>query len=129
MIKMTDELDRLIIDEKKELDKGLLVGILEDYIMVVNSGKVIPSSKFFGLNNKLKVIIYLLSRKVMAIKGIVNEEAAGPSTISQETGIPNGSVKTVLHRYGKIFLTAVNGKYKIPNYNINRIKEMVVKNE
>jgi len=120
-----DELDTLVVDEDMYIDKGILANVLKDYLRITKSAQIIPEALFYELNNEKKVILYLLARKVMKIKGIVEVEGVGPSQISKDIGLPVGSVKTVTYKIGKTLLKSEGGSYIVPNYNLKRVTELI----
>ena len=124
----TDVLDELIISNKKELDKELIANLLKNFIRITQDAEVSLEPDFFKLNNEKKVIVYLLSRKVMKFKDIIKTEGVGQHQISRDINIPVGSTKTVINRITKSLLKKDEGGYVIPNYNLNKIKELF-KNE
>lgn len=118
----TDEFDELFITANEALDKKLIKDTLIQYIKInPESGEVIPDTNFYPLANLNKILLYLLARKVLFIKEKLPEgEEVGPTDISNALGIPAGSVKSTLHNASKGILVSVKGKYKIPNYSINK---------
>ncbi|MFH1591970.1 MAG: hypothetical protein ABIB47_01235 [Candidatus Woesearchaeota archaeon] len=120
----TDVLDKLIIANKKEFDKELIANLLKDFIRITPDADVSLEPDFFKLNNERKVIVYLLSRKVMKIKDIIKTEGVGQHQISRDINIPVGSTKTVIKRIAKSLLKKDDSGYVIPNYNLNKIKEL-----
>ena len=122
---MEDELDALFVEESEALNKNMLRDLLAPFVKMTTQGTILPEDNFISLDNTQKVAVYLLSRKVMKLKGILEAEAAGPTSISEAIGLPVGSVKTVFHTQGNKLFKSENGTYFIPNYNLVKIKQIL----
>ncbi len=126
MIKITeDELDDLFVDENAVIDKKLMKDLLLPYMRISNSGVIIPEQKFLELGNKEKVSLFLLARKAMYLRGMIDDEKSGPTEISESIDIPLGSAKHTCASMKNIF-DSKEGKYFIPNFNLAKLKNMFV---
>ena len=122
----TDEFDNLIVSSNEVINKRLVTDILMRFIKISTDGEVLFEGTFFKLDNKRKILIYLLTRKVMKIKNIgsLETEEAGPSEISNQTGIAFGSVTWTVRDLDSKLIKSINGKYYVPNYYIEKIKNL-----
>jgi len=123
-----DELDSLIVKETDVIDKKLLASFLKNYVRITESGEFIFEEKFFLLDAKKKIVIFLLARKVMKIKniGALDTEEVGPKEISDKSGIPFGTVgRTVRELVEKQIIKEREGKYFVPNFNLNKINSVL----
>jgi len=115
-----DELEDLFVKKDELLDKTLLKESIMKYAKLTNEGELIPGREFYNLPNLKKVIVFLLARKVLKVKNVIEEEEIGPTELSKSIGIPVGSVKTIFHSTKDILFVSVSGKYKMPNYAIQK---------
>lgn len=122
----TDEFDNLIVSSNDVINKKIIADLLTHFVKISTDGEVLFENTFFSLDNKRKLLIYLLTRKVMKIKNIGSLEAeeAGPSEISNKTGIAFGSVTWTVRDMDNKFIKSINGKYYVPNYYIEKIKDL-----
>jgi hypothetical protein len=124
-----DVLDEIFVDKNVPMDKKILVEILKPFVTIDNEGIINYNEEYDKLKDSLKALIYLCSKKAKTEKGILekDQESAGPKEISDNTGISIGSAKMVVIRDKKI-LTRVSGGYIIPNYNLRKVKEIILEN-
>lgn len=117
-------LDDVFVDEE-EMNEKELASVLEGRLKVgQNEGRLFYQSNFHDLKSDHKLAIVLLGRKAAEIKGVIEDERAGPKELTDETGMPEGTVKTALKRLRDNNLAqSDNGEYWIPNPNISKIKE------
>ncbi|MBT3691399.1 hypothetical protein HOD75_00105 [archaeon] len=125
-----DVLDEIFVDKNIPMNKQLLVDILKPFITIDNEGVINFTEDYDKLKDNQKVLIYLASKKAKVAKEILekDEEAAGPKEISENAGIGLSSAKVTVSQGFKKFLTKVAGGYIIPNYNLRKIKEIILKN-
>ena len=119
-----DILDKLFVDENA-VNKELIFDILADYIQLTNNGSIVFLGNFNGLTNEKKIVLIMLARKVLALKGITTEFLS-PSEVQNIVGLPKGTVNptmTVLASNG--YLRNDGGKYHVPNYAIIRIRDFI----
>ncbi len=125
MINM-DPLDKLFTSDK-EVDTELLSGILLPYIQINSEDYTIfftDSGNNLPINSR--IIIFLLARKALYIKGKIDSEAINPKDIIDQTQLKEGSVQPGLKKLkeGK-FIIGKDGKYFVPNYAINKVKNLI----
>jgi len=113
----------------KEIDEGLLVKILSPFLRIdQNSCSIIPNERWLQLNNELKIILFLIARKAMKLRGLpIDNEGATPSEIGEEIGLKGGSVRPKLRSLfeQKIISRTDDARYFVPNYSLVKIKTMV----
>ena len=124
-----DELDVLIVKENEVIDKMLLATLLKNYLKITETGEVVSEEQFFSLDAKKKILVFLLARKVMKLKGIghLESEDAGPKEISDKIGIPFGTVGRTLRELVEknVIQQTESGKYRVPNFNLHRVKQIL----
>ena len=126
-ITMDDPLDKIFTSDR-EVDLKVLSEILfpfvkinsEDFtIFFTDSGNKLPINK--------KLIIFLLAKKALCIKGKVKVESVTPNDIIDQTDLKSGSVHPGLKQLRDRNLAIVkDGRYFIPNYQINEVKELIM---
>jgi len=123
-----DPLDKLIVDkEANEVSLELLASILQSFVRFTKDGELLFEGEFYKLPGWKKIVIYLLSRKVISIKKLIEvfEEGAGSREISETIGVPQKSVSRELSTKLKTLARNENSKYQIPNYNLHKCSEML----
>ncbi len=95
---MTD-LEELLVSGQ-ELDQRLVAGVLTQLLRIDKDTCAIrPQQAWARASNDARILAYLLARKAMIALGLpLEREAAAPSEVIAETGIPKGSVHPGLIR-------------------------------
>lgn len=125
---MEDPLDELMVDEEQEINRNLLAGILKGAIKFTKNGEILPEETFYDLPTWKKILYYLLARKAMFLKDVIDEEGCDYKTIAE---MINTSPKTVSGRLSGNISNLVklqNNKFSIPTYYITKCKK-VLENE
>jgi hypothetical protein len=121
--KIKDELEELFIEEDESVNRKTLRDILVRYIQLTKDGGIFFLPTFSKLNVKQKILVYLLAKKAINIK-LGKEELTSPKEIQEATGHPKGTINpTLIELVKERLLKNVEGKYKVPNYSIETIKE------
>lgn len=121
-----DVLDDLFVEESN-ISNDVLKDLLIGYVQFSKEGKIFTKPEFSNLQNRKKVLIILLSKKVMKIKIGLEEETYGKEIITS-TGLTRGSVYPLLREMeGDRLVTSKDGKYWIPNYSIHNVKQLFSK--
>ncbi len=123
-----DPLDKLIVEkDANNFSLDLLASTLQNFVKFTKEGEIIFDGTFYALPEWKKIIIYLLSRKVISIKKLIPEfeEGVAPKEISEIMGVASKSVSRDLATKLKTLVRNENSKYKIPNYNIQKSAEML----
>lgn len=121
-----NELEELLISGK-EMDQQLVASILKPFLRIdKDSAGIIPQEPWQKLTNEARVLLFLIARRAMkALELPIEDETAGPIDIEKEIGIKGGSLRPILKRLsGQRILSKSHGRYFVPNYSIQRIKEM-----
>jgi len=123
-----NQLDTLFVSGK-EIDEDLLIKILSPFLKIdQDSCSIIPSERWLKVNNELKIILFLIARKAMKVRGLpIDNEEATPSEIGKEIGLKGGSVRPKLKSLfeQKIINRTDDARYFVPNYSLTKIKTMV----
>ncbi len=129
MKKKEDALDKLILDENEDPNYDLLAKIILNYLRFTKSGEIIYEKEFNKLNSWRKVMIYLLGRKIIVLKKLVENfsERATPKEISKNTGVLQGSIQKYLTRELKGITNSEKGSHMIPNYNLHKCEGLLNK--
>lgn len=119
-----DALDALFVQEA-DISNEVLRDLLVKYVQFSPEGKIFTKAEFTGLPNKQKILVILLSKKVLKLKISTAEETTGVDVINA-TGLTRGSVYPALRELQEKdrMVTSREGKYWIPNYAINNVKQM-----
>jgi hypothetical protein len=118
-----DALDALFVQEA-DISNEVLRDLLVNYIQFTSEGKIFTKPEFAELPNKKKILIILLSRKVLKLKINLGEETVG-TEIMNSTGLTRGSVYPALRELEAARLvTSKDGKYWIPSYAISNVKQL-----
>jgi len=118
-----DALDELFVQEA-EISNDVLRDLLINYTQFSSDGKIFTKPEFTKLPNKKKVLVILLSKKVLRLKVNLEEETTGVDIIGA-TGLTRGSVYPLLRDLEKERLvTSKDGKYWIPNYSIHNVRQL-----
>jgi len=126
-----DVLDEIFVDKNIPMDKKLLLEILRPFVTIDNEGVINFTENYENLNDNIKALIYLAAKKAKVSKGIIekDKEAAGPKEISENAGIGEGSAKVAVSQTFKTLLSRVSGGYVIPNYNLRKVRDILIQNE
>lgn len=123
-----DELDEIFVDKNEPADKKLIVEILKPYVTIDKEGIISFSDNYEKLKDNQKALVYFVCKKAMIIRKIEGiTEPAGPSEISKKVHISEGSAKQAISRDYKKILKKEGKGHIIPNYNLKRVKEMLIK--
>jgi len=122
-------LDDIFVDKNEPIDIKLIREILLGKVTIDPEGRVVFTEEGEKLTDNKKVLIYLVCRKAMIMKGFLSpdEEAIGPTKISQKlrVGVSN-TKKTTKETFSKL-LENKKGKYYIPNHNLKKVKAVLSK--
>lgn len=85
--------DDIFVDESA-IDRKRVAAILNGYAEVgKESGRLVPSSAYDDLTAKDKILITLVAERAKEIRGDVESASLGPATISERSGVAEGTVK------------------------------------
>lgn len=124
-----EKLEDLVVDEKEQA-KEFLTTTLLDFLRITEMGNTVTHQKMEELPSKKQVTVVLLALKAMDHLTIREEEKAGSTEINEVSGIPLGTVKPMVRALEKERLTEKeNGKYYIPEHNLEKAKKFIVGGE
>lgn len=118
-------LDALVVDERALLEPRRLSELLQKFARFTVKGEFVPEPSFDELDNNRKVVVFLLAKKAMRLKGLTEDEMAGPAEVAYECGIPSGSAKTALRRLNGFMVEGSGGKYGVPVKYMERVKKVL----
>lgn len=122
---MPDELDKLFVSDA-DLNKGLLFEILNERVKIMEDSNILIIGDFPPIKI---ILLYALSKKVMFIKNKADQDSIGPKEITEKTGIAEGTSKVYVRKLEKMgFLLNKGGKYIVPNFALNKIKDFLLEN-
>ena len=112
-----------------ELDRELVAQILVPFVRLdKDDASIRPIGEWLRLDAEGKILIYLLARKAMKALGFelpTDQEAAGPSEISEATGVKMGTVgpkvRDLLNRR-VLAQPAGTKQYLVPNHAVEEIR-------
>lgn len=122
-----DPLEDLLVDEG-EINKELLAALLAPYVRLSrDTASVILTATGRALSNKPKIIVYLLARKALRALSLIESEGASTGDVTNNTGIPGGSVRPTLRNLLRDTLVAQTdeGDYYVPVYALEAAKALV----
>lgn len=118
-----------------ELDRELLLSILNPYLRFDDKGHIVYKPIFGSLPSKDKILVFLLARKALSDLGLETEEAVSPSTIADEISANGNTVRSSLSRLksqglvkkGSKSTVLVNSSssgscYQVPNSVLEEVK-------
>ena len=124
----TDELDKFFVDENEPINKKELADLIEDFIYTIGRNGVIEFKEDFEtMPDWRKTAVFLLCRKIMMIKGVIEDEKIGPKEIADTIHISESSARDVVSRNPSLqkIVSKENSRYFIPNYKIKKLKEIL----
>jgi hypothetical protein len=123
---MDEELEALVISEKK-LDRKGLANMLAPYVRLdKDTNNIRPLEAWLGLGTDLKILVYLLARKAMVLLHFHLEvERATVDEISDNTNIELEAVNRLVRKmYAEgILERSKRRRYFVPDDAIERVAE------
>jgi len=124
-------LDQLFVDAGSQIEPTAIAAVLKPYLRINRENKRIlftPDGMKVTSNNK--IILLVLARKAMHLRGIVESESISPKEIKEELGknIPAGTIDAALKRLSERGpLKGQDGRYFIPDFNFPQVQEIFSK--
>lgn len=123
MNKNLEVLEELFTD-RDEVDAGDLVQLLSPYVRIrKEDDRIVFLDEGHRATVRKKVILFLLAKKVLFLLGKAETEFIAPKEIISETKLSRGSVLPAMMKLKNDFVSAVEGKYYIPNHKIVKLKD------
>lgn len=122
---MAKKLSDLVIQEDL-LHEDLVAGTLDTYMGFTEGGGLVLKEGFDSLKAKNKVLCVFLGLKALKFLGIRETPSAGPTEVSNMSGIPLGTVKVyALELKSDRLLTSRGGTYEVSSHSLNRIADLL----
>jgi len=124
-----DELDD-IFTRGNTLDAKLLTDLIKPYLVIDldDDNRVVLNEAGYELTAENQILLYLLSRKALLKKGLIDEEGITPATIISLSGLKGGTVHPALKSLRtKGLVTTRNSLYIIPNHQLYKLKKRLLK--
>jgi hypothetical protein len=114
-----------------DLDKKLLAETLLSFVSIdPEIKKVYFTEAGHELSTENKTLTFLLGYKAMFGEKLIPSEKVAPALIIEELGFKRGTVHPLLKRLrSKGLVSASNGQYTVPNYQILIIKKRLRENK
>ena len=123
-----DELDDIFVDKNEPVDKKIIVEILKSYVTIDSEGVISYNKSFEKLNESKKVLIYLLCKKAIKIRGIEGiEEPSNLKEVVEKVMVSESNAKNALFTYYKSIVKKEGNGYIIPNYNLGKVRGLIFK--
>jgi hypothetical protein len=124
-------LDELFTDSGSQLEPAAIAALMKPYIRINrDTQRVIFTPAGMQLTANNKIILFILAKKVMFIRGINSKEAVAPKEVKAELGknIPSGTIDSVLKRLSeKGPIKGLAGRYFIPDFSFPQVEEIFSK--
>lgn len=125
-----DPLDEIFVEKNQPADKKIIVDILKPYALIDNEGSINFEENYHNLSFWKKIIVYLVCRKAMVFREILENEEVGPTEISEKAEISLDSAKNISREKGLKGLVKKGIKgYYIPNYKLREAKNKLNEKE
>ena len=118
-----DEFDELFVEDR--LDKKVVVDALKPYICFTSSGEIQYHKVYGNLSIPKKIVVQLLSNKVLVIKKIVEKEGVRRKELIETIGSKEHTFDGQLYGPLKGIVKSDKGVLVIPNYNIHKAKSIL----
>lgn len=123
-----EEIEKALVDIQ-ELSKEVMKTVLGPYVQFdPNRQEFIFTERWAKLDNKLKILTYLIGRKGMVAQGhLSDEEPVVPKAIMAQTQLPAGSVSYSIKMLydDKLIDKTEKGKYYVTSAKLLIVKGMI----
>lgn len=122
-----DPLDSVFVDKNQPADRKLVADILRPLVTIDKEGTINFKAKYSELDESKKALVYLIAKKAMVLKEIENiAEESKNNEISEGANIKKKNVENTLYNYYKHLVEKGNKGYFIPNYNLKRVRDVLL---
>ncbi len=125
---LTNPLEELFTDASSNIDPAELLALLKPFIAINRENKkVIFTPSGLTVSATKKIILFLLSKKVLKLLSLIEQESVSPSEMKDEfsRNMPSGTIDSTLKRLSDSGLVqGEEGKYFVPDFNFVKIKEL-----
>lgn len=125
-----DPLDAIFVESNEELSRKIIAEILTPLLTIDPKGNLDFSEEYDKLTSIKKALVYLVAKKAMKLKNIVEEEFALKSETSKNALISeNDSNNAFCNIYKKLVENKKGKGYTIPDYKLKKVREEILKNK
>src|SRR5689334_1947060 len=123
-----DPLD-MLFEDREVLDRAILAQAILPYARLNSNGEIVLIEKWHELNLQRKILVYMLARKALRIKGLLNEdeEPVSSAKIEADTGITGNSVRPSMKKLVDMrFVKPTKGKestYFVPDHAVIKVNK------
>jgi hypothetical protein len=121
-------LDELFTDSGSQIEPTAIASLMKPYIRINrDTHRVIFTPAGMKLTANNKIILFILAKKVIFIRGITTTEAVAPKEVKAELGknIPSGTIDAALKRLSeKGPIKGLDGRYFIPDFFFPQVEEI-----
>lgn len=125
---VNNPLDELFTDSGSQIEPSEITALLKPFLRINRENKrILLTPDGMDLSSNKKIILFILARKAMHMRGVVDSESIAPKDIKKEleNNIPAGTIDSALKRLSeKGPLKSQDGKYFIPDFNFPQVKEI-----
>lgn len=126
---VNNPLEDLLIDSDTTVDPSMLLGLLQPYTRInKNTNRILLTPEGMKVSSKIKVLLYLLTRKALRLLGLIDMEKASPKEIREnfDNEIPENTVYISVKRLTDSgLLRNENSKYFIPDFNLHKVQKLI----
>ncbi len=124
--KEEDVLDEIFVETNEVASKQLIKEILKPFLTIDPRCNLDFFEEYNKLTNQKKALVYLVAKKAMKLRGIVEEEFASKSETSKNSLISENDANNAFsNTYKKLVVNEKGKGYVIPDYNLKKIKEII----
>jgi hypothetical protein len=114
----------------KELDAELLGTALKPLLRIDEDAlQIRPLRAWRTLSAKGKIGAYLLARKAMVARGLLEDDRASPTEVIQNVGLPEGTVHPTLKRMyesrPQLLQRDSESKYSVPGWAVHDVVDLI----
>ena len=123
-----DPLDEIFVETNEAQDKQIIASILKVFVTIDPKENLDFSEEYHKLTNMRKALVYLIIKKAMKLRGLVEDEFATTSETSKKTLISENDANNAFCIHYKKLVENKKGKgYSIPDYKLKKTKEEIFK--
>ncbi len=116
-----------LFSDAQPINEKAVVEALKPHITIQRDSKDIYLKNSGKLTIDEKVLVYSLAKKLLKLKGLVEQEAVSANEFYKRTGVKKGSVDSAFKKLREDGLLVGSGQnYEIPNYKIDEVVAMML---
>ncbi len=124
-----DPLDEIFVESNEIASRQLVSDILKPLLTIDPKGNLDFFEEYEKLTNQRKALVYLVVKKAMKLRGIIEEESAlKPETSKNALISENDANNAFCITYKKLVENEKGKGYTIPDYKLKKAKEEIFKN-